>query len=85
VRRAVLQLTESLPEDLAQALATAAARIPDPGTLCDVVAAAVLDEPEDLQAVLEALDVQARVRKLLGENGGMLLAAHPSPPDGLLS
>jgi len=85
VRRAVLQLTESLPEDLAQALATAAARIPDPGTLCDVVAAAVLDEPEDLQAVLEALDVQARVRKLLGEIGGMLLAAHPSPPDGLLS
>ncbi|MGC4117783.1 MAG: LON peptidase substrate-binding domain-containing protein [Myxococcales bacterium] len=84
VRRAVLQLTETLPEELAQALATAAARIPDPGTLCDVVAAAVLDEPEDLQGVLESLDVQSRVRKLLGEIGGMLLANQPAPPDGML-
>lgn len=85
VRRAVLLLTESLPEELAQGLATAAARIRDPGRLCDVVAAAMLDESEDLQAVLEALDVQARVRRILGEIGGMLLANHPLPPDGLLS
>ena len=85
VRRAVLQLSETLPKDLAQALTIAAARIPDPGTLCDVVASAVLDEPDDLQAILEAVDVQARVRRLLGEIGAMLLAAHPTPPDGLLS
>lgn len=85
VRRAVLQLSESLPQELAQSLTIAAARIPDPGTLCDVVAAAVLDDPEQLQGVLESLDVQARVRKLLGEIGAMLLNAHPAPPDGMLS
>ncbi|MBI5546457.1 MAG: LON peptidase substrate-binding domain-containing protein [Deltaproteobacteria bacterium] len=85
VRRAVLQLSESLPGDLAQALAMAAARIPDPGTLCDVVAAAVLEEPEALQGVLDTVDVQERVSRVLGEIGALLLAAHPRPSDELLS
>ena len=85
VRRAVLQLSESLPQELAQALTIAAARIKDPGMLCDVVAAAVLDDPGDLQAILETVDVQARVRRLLGEIGAMLLAAQPEPPGGMLS
>ena len=85
VRRAVLQLSEALQRDLAQALAVAASRVSDPGLLCDLVAAAVLDEPEDLQAILETLDVQARVRRLLGEIGAMLLAVQPEPPEGMLS
>lgn len=85
VRRAVLQLCETLPKELGQALATAAARVDDPGALCDLVAAAVLEEPDDLQGVLEAVDVPARVRKLLGEIGALLLQAHPEPPEGMLS
>lgn len=85
VRRAVLQLSESLPEDLAQGVSVAAARITDPATLCDVIAAALFEDAEVLQSILEAVDVQARIRRVLGEIGSLLLAAHPPPPDGLLS
>jgi len=82
VRRAVLQLTETLPKELAQMLAVAAARLGDPGLLCDVVAAAVFEDPATLQGVLEAFDVQQRLSLVLGEIGTLLLAARP--PDALL-
>jgi Lon protease-like protein len=85
LRRAVLQVSQALPKGLAQALATAAARIDEPGVLCDVVAAALLEDATQLQAVLEAVDVEKRVQRVLGEVGALLLAARPPPPGTMLS
>ncbi len=82
MRRAVLQLSESLEPELAQLLGMAAARLADPGMLCDVVAAAVLEDPQALQDVLEALDVDLRLQRVLGEIGTLLLDSRP--PDTLL-
>jgi len=80
VRRAVLGVSTALSPEMAQLLTLAAARLRDPGTLCDVVAAALLDDADVLQGVLEALDVQARARRVLGEIGALMLAAQPPAP-----
>lgn len=85
VRRALLPLSESLPEELAGSLSRAAAQVSDPGSLLDLVAAALFDDAQALQDVLEALDVEARLRRVLAELATMLLAAQPPPEGGLLS
>ena len=84
VRRAVLQLSGTLPEDLGRVVSIAAARIVDPGTLCDAVAAALFEDVEALQAVLEAFEVQSRLQRVLSEVGALLLASQP-PSSDLLS
>lgn len=43
-----------------------------PGVLCDQVAAALLPEPAERQALLEELDVRRRVERLAGRLGALL-------------
>lgn len=73
LRRLLLQVCQGLPQDSSAALAREAARAKDAGRLCDVAAAALLEEPAALQSVLEALDVRSRVELLLAELGQVLL------------
>jgi ATP-dependent Lon protease len=60
--RQVVQLNPSLPNELA----VVAANIPTPGRLADMIAANLNLQPEDQQAVLDALDPAARLRLVLG-------------------
>ncbi len=80
LRRLLLQVCQGLPRDSSSALAREAARAKDGGRLCDVTAAALLEEPAALQAVLEGLDVQKRVELLVAELGQMLLKQGGSAP-----
>ena len=85
LHRSVSQLWGLLPRPRRQALLAASTAGLDPGNLCDAMAAAVLDEPEELQSILETFEVRARVRRLTGLVGGRLLSVQPRPYDGLLS
>jgi len=58
----VVQLNPSLPDELG----VLAANMPTPGQLADLIAANLNLSPEDRQAVLDALDPAARLRRVLG-------------------
>jgi ATP-dependent Lon protease len=58
----IVQLSPSLPDDLA----VAAANMPTPGRLADLVAANLNLAPEHQQAVLDTLDPAERLRLVLG-------------------
>lgn len=80
LRRLLLQVCQGLPQESSAALAREAARATDAGQLCDVAAAALLENPGALQSVLEALDVRRRVELLVGELGQLLLKQGGSAP-----
>jgi uncharacterized protein len=73
LEQAVYELTQVLPpESGAPELAQMAARLRSPGRLADLVAAAVVSDPEARLGVLEALDVGRRLELVLSEVAGLL-------------
>jgi Lon protease-like protein len=73
LEQAVYELAQVLPpESGASELAQMAARLRSPGRLADLVAAAVVSEPEGRLAVLEALEVGRRLELVLAEVAGVL-------------
>ncbi len=58
----VVRLNPALPDELA----VAAANIPRPGVLADLIAANTNLQPSDQQAVLDALDLEQRLRLVIG-------------------
>jgi Lon protease-like protein len=54
-------------------LAEAVARMPEPGAAADLVASAAIAEPEARYRVMEALDVELRLRIVTEELAGLLL------------
>ncbi len=73
LEQAVFELAQVLPADSgAPELAQMAARLRSPGRLADLVAAAVVSDPEARLRVLEALDVAARLELVLAEVAGLL-------------
>ncbi len=81
VRAALAPLWGLLPPERREALAEAT-HLTDPGALCDAIALAVVDEPDELQALLEATGLRARSRRLLERIGALLFDAQPRPPRG---
>lgn len=70
----VYDLAKVLPEESgAPNLASTAARLRDPSRLADLVAAAVIQEPDLRLRVLEALDVRHRLSIVQGEVASVLL------------
>jgi Lon protease-like protein len=70
----VLQLAEVLPpESGAPKLADVAARMISPSALADLVAAAVISDPNQRLAVIEELDVAKRLDLVTGEVAGVIL------------
>jgi Lon protease-like protein len=61
LRRLVLALSAALLNEESQALAQLAARAADPGDLADIVAGALIANPRDRQAVLEAVELESRL------------------------
>ena len=75
LEQAVYELTQVLPPDSgAPALAQMAARLRSPGRLADLVAAAVVSDPEARLRVMEALEVGRRLELVLSEVAGLLAA-----------
>src|SRR5574342_404838 len=69
------ELTQVVPpESGAPELAQMAARLRSPGRLADLVAAAVVSEPEARLGVMAALDVGRRLELVLSEVAGVLAA-----------
>jgi len=61
LKQLVLALSAALRNEEAQALAQLAARAGDPGDLADIVAGALIANPRDRQAVLEAVELESRL------------------------
>ena len=61
------------PESGAQQLSAAASRLRSPGRLADMVAAAVVSEPNSRLRVLEELNVGRRLEFVMGEVAGVIL------------
>ena len=61
--RRILEAVRRATPEMEETLAAAAA----PGILCDQVASAVIPSPAVRQALLEELDVERRLRRLLAE------------------
>ena len=61
LKRLVLALSAALRTEEAQALAQLAGRAADPGDLADIVAGALIANPRDRQAVLEAVELEPRL------------------------
>ena len=61
LKRLVLALSAALRNEEAQALAQLAARAADPGDLADIVAGALIANPRERQAVLEAVELERRL------------------------
>jgi Lon protease-like protein len=74
LEQCVYELASLLPpESGAAKLAEAAARLRSAGRLADMVAAAVVSEPEARMRVLEELDVGRRLEFVMGEVAGVIL------------
>ncbi|MFN7135023.1 MAG: LON peptidase substrate-binding domain-containing protein, partial [Myxococcales bacterium] len=82
IRRCVLDISQSLNPAVAGPLLTALAHADDPSTLCDMVGATLIIEPDARQRVLEATDVQKRLDIVVGELGGVLLKLRAVAGDG---
>jgi uncharacterized protein len=80
LRRMLLEVCQRIPKATAAAVAREAAKIRDPGRLCDAVAVALIDDARVLQSVLEALDVRQRVQLLVSELGHFLLKQRETSP-----
>jgi Lon protease-like protein len=74
LEQCVYELASLLPpESGAAQLAEAAARLRSAGRLADMVAAAVVSEPEARLRVIEELDVGKRLEFVMGEVAGVIL------------
>lgn len=83
LRQAVLELTGRLPAPLADSLLQVAARAQG-GALADVVASAVVQEPERRLELLSTLDVRERLEKVLADVEELLLHLQPTERPALL-
>jgi uncharacterized protein len=62
LKRLVLALSAAMRNEEMQALAQLAGRANDPGNLADIVAGALLTNPRERQAILEAVDLEPRLQ-----------------------
>jgi hypothetical protein len=84
LRQAVFELVGRVPASFAENLLPVVARAQG-GTLADVVAAAIIQEPERRQEVLGELDVRARLAAVLDEVGDFIARLSPVRPEGPLN
>ena len=78
LRRLLLAFCAAQPGPGAQALAQLAARTQEPGKLADLIAASLLDSPDERQAVLEALRVRVRLSLVSEAIAARLAEAAPN-------
>jgi Lon protease-like protein len=84
LRQAVLELAGRVPPSFSEGLLPAVARASG-GTLADVVAAAIIPEPERRQQLLTQLDVRRRLQAVIDEVGELLGRLQPLRPSGPLN
>jgi Lon protease-like protein len=84
LRQAVLELAGRVPPSFSEGLLPAVARASG-GTLADVVAAAIIPEPERRQELLSELDVRVRLQSVIDEVGELLGRLQPMRPSGPLN
>ncbi len=84
VRQAVFELAGRVPPSFAENFLPVVARTGG-GALADVVAAAIIPEPDRRQELLEELDVRARLIAVLDDVGDLLARLNPVRPSGPLN
>ncbi|HVG59978.1 MAG TPA: LON peptidase substrate-binding domain-containing protein [Hyalangium sp.] len=84
LRQAVLELSGRVPPSFSEGLIPAVVRASG-GTLADVVAAAIIPEPERRQELLMELDVPQRLQAVIDEVGELLGRLQPLRPSGPLN
>lgn len=84
VRQAVFELAGRVPPSFAENFLPVVARTSG-GALADVVAAAIIPEPQRRQELLEELDVRARLVAVLEDVGELLARLSPVRPAGPLN
>ncbi|AKQ70794.1 hypothetical protein A176_007706 [Myxococcus hansupus] len=84
LRQAVFELAGRVPPSFAENLLPVAARAQG-GMLADVVASAVIPEPERRQALLAELDVKRRLEGVLEDVGALIGRLQPLRPTGPLN
>jgi len=84
LRQAVLELAGRVPPSFSEGLLPAVARA-NGGTLADVVASAIIPEPERRQQLLLQLDVRRRLLAVIEEVGELIGRLQPMRPSGLLN
>ncbi|HLM43285.1 MAG TPA: LON peptidase substrate-binding domain-containing protein [Myxococcaceae bacterium] len=84
LRQAVFELAGRVPASFAENLLPVVARSRG-GALADVVAAAVVPEPERRQVLLCELDVKARLKAVLDDVGELIARLSPVKPVGPLN
>ncbi|MBN1210400.1 MAG: LON peptidase substrate-binding domain-containing protein [Myxococcaceae bacterium] len=82
LRQAILELSGRVPPSFSEGLLPAVARASG-GTLADVVAAAIIPEPERRQQLLAELDVRQRLQEVIDEVGELIGRLQPLRPSGL--
>ncbi|WP_224244759.1 LON peptidase substrate-binding domain-containing protein [Hyalangium gracile] len=84
LRQAVLELAGRVPPSFSEGLLPAVARATG-GTLADVVASAIIPEPERRQQLLLQLDVRRRLQSVIDEVGELIGRLQPLRPSGLMN
>jgi hypothetical protein len=84
LRQAVFELVGRVPPAFSEGLLPAVARAQG-GALADVVAAAIIPEPERRQALLAELDVRQRLQEVTDEVGELIGRLQPLRPTGPLN
>lgn len=84
LRQAVFELAGRVPASFAENLLPVVARTQG-GALADVVAAAVIPEPERRQELLCELDVRTRLKAVLDDVGELIARLSPVKPVGPLN
>ncbi|MBZ4418040.1 LON peptidase substrate-binding domain-containing protein [Myxococcus sp. RHSTA-1-4] len=84
LRQAVFELAGRVPPSFAENLLPVAARAAG-GTLADVVASALVPEPERRQELLSELDVKRRLEGVLEDVGELIARLQPVRPSGPLN
>ena len=84
LRQAIFELVGRVPPAFSEGLLPAVARA-NGGALADVVAAAIIPEPERRQALLAELDVRHRLQEVTDEVGELIGRLQPMRPMGPLN
>jgi Lon protease-like protein len=84
LRQAVFELVGRVPPSFSEGLLPAVARA-NGGALADVVAAAIIPEPERRQSLLAELDVRLRLQEVTDEVGELIGRLQPLRPTGPLN
>lgn len=82
LRHAMVTFSARLPEEVAQSLGLEAALVREPGSLADVICAALAADAPTRQKVLEELSVQARLKLALDMVGEAMLKSRSELDDG---